>query len=171
MMAAADVIEVLDRLDSSAVRFWLDGGWGIDALLGRVTRRHEDLDVVVARDDLAAVRAALAPLGFEHAADVAPGLPARLVLRDPRGRQVDCHPVVFDSDGSGCQELGDGAWASYPASGLEGDGEIAGRRVPCTTAELQLRHHLGYEPAPRDREDMRALAERFGLTLPVPYSS
>jgi hypothetical protein len=29
---------------------WLDGGWGIDALLGRETRTHADLDLVIDRD-------------------------------------------------------------------------------------------------------------------------
>jgi lincosamide nucleotidyltransferase A/C/D/E len=66
MMAAADVIEVLDQLDASGIRFWVDGGWGVDALLGRETRLREDLDVVVGRDDLRAVRTSLAALGFEH---------------------------------------------------------------------------------------------------------
>jgi lincosamide nucleotidyltransferase A/C/D/E len=171
MMTADDVMEVLDRLEASGVRLWLDGGWGVDALLGRTTRAHEDLEVVVTRAELPAVRAALAPLGYEHATDVEPGLPARFVLRDRKGRQVDCHPVVFDREGNAYQELGDGAWGAYPAHGLAGEGQIGGRRVPCTTAELQLRHHLGYQPTPRDRADVQALAKRFRLAVPPPYAT
>ncbi|MCM3390153.1 hypothetical protein M3649_18825 [Ureibacillus chungkukjangi] len=26
--------------------FWLRGGWAIDFLLGKVTRRHEDIDLI-----------------------------------------------------------------------------------------------------------------------------
>src|SRR4051794_23051931 len=75
-MDAPAVLEVLDRLDGIGV--WVDGGWGVDALLGEATREHRDLDLVVRRDDLDAVRAAL---GYEHDADALPGLPARCVLR------------------------------------------------------------------------------------------
>ena len=34
MMTATDVVEVLDRLDAASLEAWLDGGWGVDALLG-----------------------------------------------------------------------------------------------------------------------------------------
>lgn len=29
------------------MRVWLDGGWGVDALLGRQTRPHDDMDIVI----------------------------------------------------------------------------------------------------------------------------
>ena len=168
-MTAADVLAVLDRLDAAGVWVCIDGGWGVDALVGRETRGHRDLDVVVLREELARARDALAPLGFEHARDVTPGLPARLVLRDPRGRTVDFHPVVLDEDGNGLQELGDGTWGLYPGAGLRGAGTISGRPVRCTTPELQLRHHLGYEPDDVDRHDVGLLVQRFGLAAPPPY--
>ena len=37
-MAAAEVWRVLDALSAEAVTVWLEGGWGVDALLGEVTR-------------------------------------------------------------------------------------------------------------------------------------
>lgn len=48
--------------------WWLAGGWAVDAFLGRVTRVHEDTDVLVLRRDQAAFRAALDPWDV-HAAD------------------------------------------------------------------------------------------------------
>jgi lincosamide nucleotidyltransferase A/C/D/E len=161
-----DVVEILERLEAAGVRHWVDGGWGVDALLGEETRSHSDLDLVVARADAGTAQAALAPLGFAHAPDVTPGLPPRLVLRDERGRQVDLHLVVFDAAGSGWQQLGPGAWGLYPAEGLKGEGSIAGRRVACLGPELQLRHHLGYAWDSDDRHDMELLARRFGVRLP-----
>ncbi|MBI3973095.1 MAG: nucleotidyltransferase family protein [Chloroflexi bacterium] len=161
MMSVDDVINILDRLDTSGVCVWLDGGWVVDALLGRQTRHHRDLDVVIDRQDLVRAQAALEPLGFRHATGARPGLPARLVLRDARGRQLDFHPVVFDAAGDGWQELGDGTWGRYPAVGLAGGGTIAGRPVRCITPELQLQHHLGHESDAIDRHGMRLLAERF----------
>ena len=126
MMTCDDVIEVLDRLEAAGVCVWLDGGWGIDALISRQTRLHDDLDAIIARQDLSQAQEALAPLGFEHAPDVKPGLPARLVLRDPTGRQEDLHVVVFEEVGTGRQEIGDGTWCIYPAEGLRGRGRLPG---------------------------------------------
>jgi lincosamide nucleotidyltransferase A/C/D/E len=41
----------LDRID-----LHIDGGWGVDALLGRQTRTHADLDIAVNRQDVAQIR-------------------------------------------------------------------------------------------------------------------
>jgi lincosamide nucleotidyltransferase A/C/D/E len=46
-----------DRL--AGIEVWVDGGWGIDQLLGEQTRRHEDFDLVVTSAELGRVRAAL----------------------------------------------------------------------------------------------------------------
>jgi lincosamide nucleotidyltransferase A/C/D/E len=95
-----------------------------------------------------------------------PGPPARVVLRQPTGQQVDLHPLVFDGNGNGWQELGEDAWGLYTAAGLAGAGAIGSRPVRCLTAELQLRHHLGWPWARRDRADLERLADRFALPLP-----
>ena len=169
MIRSDDVAEILDRLATCDIEVWVDGGWGVDALLGEQTRVHDDLDLVIARGDCPAAHEALELLGFEHAADIEPGLPARFALRDPDDRRVDFHPVVFDEPGNGWQELPDGSWGRYPAEGLRGVGTIAQRRVLCLTPELQLDHHLGYQPDADDHHDMCRLADRFQLELPPPY--
>ena len=43
--SAADLCRAFDR---AGVRCWVVGGWGVDALLGRCTRPHKDLDVLLA---------------------------------------------------------------------------------------------------------------------------
>ena len=165
-MTANDVVAVIDLLAREQIDVWVDGGWGIDALVGRETRDHADLDLVVAQDDLDRARTALAAVGFVHDESAKPGLPARLVLVADDGRRVDLHPVVFDAGGNGWQPLGDGAWGAYPADGLDAGGEVGGRSVRCISPELQLRHHLGYPPDEHDRHDLRLLSERFGVGLP-----
>jgi len=163
-MNESDVMEVLDRLQSAGVRFLVDGGWGVDALLGEQT--HEDLDLVVECEECERAATDLRELGFAHDAEEQPGLPARFVLRDRRGRRIDLHPVVFGADGNAWQPLPGGAWGAYPYEGLQATGEIKGRAVPCITAELQLRHHLGYAWDENDRHHMELLAECFGVALP-----
>jgi lincosamide nucleotidyltransferase A/C/D/E len=166
MMGPAEVIDVLEVLGAADIPVWLDGGWGIDALVGEQTRAHDDLDLVVARADCARAQDALASLGFAHAPEIEPGLPARLVLRAADHRGVDLHPVLFDAAGNGWQELPGGGWGLYPAEGLEGRGQIAGRQAPCLTPDLQLRHHLGYPLDQSDRHDLEVLASRHDLALP-----
>ena len=61
---ADDVLAVLDRLGAAGVPVWLDGGWSVDALLGRQTRPHGDVDVVLPLDRAALAIAALAGVGF-----------------------------------------------------------------------------------------------------------
>jgi lincosamide nucleotidyltransferase A/C/D/E len=159
-----DVHEVLDAL--RGLRVWLDGGWGVDALLGEQTREHSDVDVAIDVRDLPAAEERLERLGFtEMAAD--PGRPARVVLRDVRGRQVDLHPLTFDGNGDGWQELPDGSRGAYPGAEL-GEGAIGGREAPCISAELQLRHHSGYEATDEDRADVARLAAlvKRAQTLP-----
>jgi lincosamide nucleotidyltransferase A/C/D/E len=166
MMDADSVLAVLARLDGEGLRWWIDGGWGVDALAGRQTRPHSDLDVVVADGDRPRAEEALAALGYAHDASASPGLPARYVLGDGDGRQVDLHLVRFDSRGAGWQALEGGAWGAYPADGLTGVGVVGGRRVRCATPQLQLAHHLGYTAEDDDRHDLRLLRSEFGIGLP-----
>jgi lincosamide nucleotidyltransferase A/C/D/E len=164
---ADQVLLVLDTLHRGGWRVWLDGGWGVDALLGEVTRAHDDVDLVVELDALPAVLDALATLGFSVTENLAP---VRVVLRSSDGLQVDLHPVAFAEDGTGWQ-LGaspDGSDCPYPAEGF-GEGRILDRVVPCLTPELQLEHHGGYAPRDQDRMDMARLASRFGLSLRERY--
>jgi lincosamide nucleotidyltransferase A/C/D/E len=161
------VLETLDRL---GIHVWIDGGWGVDALTGKQTREHLDLDLAVDQHDLSRITQVLGHLGFRHDRTVEPGLPARLVLRDSRSRQVDVHPLVFDTDGDGWQQLSESghAWGSYPAEHLRATGTIAGWEVRCLSPELQARFRMGYEWSERDEHDLHLLANHFGVPLPPP---
>jgi len=37
-MNIADVIDLYTQLENLGIEVWLDGGWGVDALLGEQTR-------------------------------------------------------------------------------------------------------------------------------------
>lgn len=168
MMTVSDVIEVLDRLDAVNVAVWVDGGWGVDALVGRQTRPHADVDLALARSDLDAAVKALLEGGFDDDRAVAPGPPARYVMRDRGGREVDFHPLLFDDHGNGWQQLSPTAraWGCYDADALAATGSINGRPVRCLSAELQMRFRRGYEWSADDEHDVRLLAEVFDLPIP-----
>jgi lincosamide nucleotidyltransferase A/C/D/E len=166
MMLAQDVLRIVDTLRRSGVAVWLDGGWGVDALVGEQSREHDDLDCVIALADTAAAQAALAPVGYSVIEDE---LPTRFVVHDARDRCVDFHTVTFDDEGGGVQQLQDGSSWRYPPQGFLATGRIAGQPVPCLTAEVQALAHVGYEPVEKDVHDMRLLARHFGIELPEPY--
>ena len=164
-MTAEGVLEILDALRSNGVTASVDGGWGVDALVGRETRPHEDLDLVVALGDVDAIRSALGVFGFSIAEQ---HLPVRFVMRDPRGSQLDFHTVTFDSQGGGVQAQPGGGSFRYPPEGFV-SGRIAGQRVPCISAEVQVLCHLGYEPTSKDAHDVLLLCQHFDLAIPPAY--
>ena len=118
MMRADDVIEVVDALESAGIDVWLQGGWGVDALLGEQTRPHDDLDVIIRADDIAKAMQVTATLGFSLMTDE---LPQGFVVRDETDRRVDFHPVRFRCDGSAVQQGLRGEWL-YSKRGLQGTG-------------------------------------------------
>ncbi|HEY8766623.1 MAG TPA: amino acid transporter [Dehalococcoidia bacterium] len=167
-MSAADVVEVISRLEAAGISFWLDGGWGVDALLGEQTRPHDDLDGVVRLDEADAITEALSPLGFAMSLD---NRPTRFVLADAHNHRVDFHPVVFNADSS-ARHIGagtNGGDAPYPADGFSGEGSVGGRAVHCLTTQLLVRHHLGHPPKAKDWHNVRHLCERFGFPIPDSY--
>jgi lincosamide nucleotidyltransferase A/C/D/E len=48
-MQASTVAMIVSGLEAAAIAVWVDGGWCIDALLGRQSRPHSDLDLAVDR--------------------------------------------------------------------------------------------------------------------------
>jgi lincosamide nucleotidyltransferase A/C/D/E len=164
-MREADVLDVLERLEASGIAVSIAGGWAVDALLGRVTREHGDLDLAIDAGDVERAVAGLGDIGLAVETDERP---ARLALGDGT-RSVDLHPVEWHATGTGRQAGLAGEPYIYPPGSTEAVGRIGPRTVRCLTPALLLDFHLGYEPRAIDREDMAALAERFGLALPPPY--
>lgn len=168
-MTIDDVAGILDRLEEGGIEAWLDGGWGVDALLGEQTRPHDDLDVILRVDDVPAMRAILEQDGF----GLARGEPtSNFVLRDPRGREIDVHPVRFDPDGDGIYRMESGEDWVFPAIGFGGSGLLGGRVVACLTADVQMAcHATGYDPGDTDFHDMGLLHERLGTHLLPPFGA
>ena len=160
-MAAADIVALLDALEQHGVTAWLDGGWGVDALLEEQTREHDDLDLVNSVDDTPAIERVVAEAGYRYAE----GPPTNPVYRDAIGRQVDLHPVSFTETGDGAYTLATGETWLYPARGFSGSGRVLARTVRCLDAAAQVLCHSGYELDDDDRRDLFALRKRFGVEL------
>lgn len=165
-ISALEVIEVLDALDEAGIRVSVAGGWAVDALLGRETRKHGDLDLAVDASLVPRAIEALIGIRFEVTLDQRP---ARVELHDG-ARLVDLHPVTIDADGIGRQPGLGGETFAYPPGSMDAVGVIGARSVRCLTPTLIARFHDGYEPRAIDRADMAALVEHFDVELPAAYT-
>jgi lincosamide nucleotidyltransferase A/C/D/E len=164
-MTLESLVELLDVLDSEKIEAWLDGGWGVDALLGEQTRPHKDVDLIVRVGDLARLASVLRRRGYEV---VPGGTPANMVFRNAAALEIDIHAVEFDASGNGNYLMANGEYWSYPAEGFSGGGSVGGRAVRCLTAEVQvLGHATGYTPDAKDINDMERLRARFGVPVPM----
>jgi hypothetical protein len=108
-MSERDAGRLCRLLDQHELRYWVVGGWGVDALLGEVTREHNDLDLLLVGSQHATTWRLLHDHGFalaytwEENVDVPGDLvegtqPTAYVLRDSEGRELDVH-VLDECEG------------------------------------------------------------------------
>jgi lincosamide nucleotidyltransferase A/C/D/E len=163
---SSQVLAVLDELAAEGVRGWLAGGWGVDALLGRQTRQHNDIDLVISADEpplgpderaFKQIGRALGREGFWFAGTFHhPGIPIPWcqTWRHHAGAKVEVLPVPLNKP----PFAADGA-VSQPFT----EGSIDGRPVPCLSAELQLLLHEGYPQREVDNQDVALLRTYLDL--------
>jgi hypothetical protein len=113
--------------------YWLFGGWAVDFCVGRVTRDHDDIDLVVWRKDDEAIDAALTATGWQHASVENDVIGAGYTLD---GVLLELTLVVSDESGAVVLPLQEGpfVWSSEPFRGERR--VLAG--VPSTTIPLSL---------------------------------
>lgn len=159
------MIEVVAFLETLGVKVWLDGGWGVDALLAYQTRPHGDLDLVVSLDEMRKVQDGLTRRGYRL---VHGGAPMSFTMSDDGGRRVDVHSVVFMPSGDGLFKMDNGGEWVCPGWGFEGFGRVLGRRFDCLTPEAKVKRmsRSGYEPDSVHLKDVASLSERFGISVP-----
>src|SRR4029077_15953913 len=119
-MNSVDVIDLYTTLEKLGVEIWIDGGWGVDALLGEQTRPHKDLDITIQQKDVATLRQFLEARGYRDI-KLEDAKAWNFVLGDENSREIDVHVIVFYDKGDGLYgpaEKGE----IYPAASLTGKG-------------------------------------------------
>ena len=161
-MTADDVIEFVNLLEQNHIEVYIDGGWGVDALLGEQTRPHTDLDIALQHKNVAQVRAMLEARGYT---DVPrdDSWECNFVLGDEQGHQIDFHSYTFDSAGKIIHGV------PYPFDSLTGTGSIGGHPVKCISPEWLVKFHTGYKLDENDYRDVNALCQMFGIKMPDEY--
>lgn len=168
MIEAVDVIGLYKILTKNGVDTWIDGGWAVDALLGKQTRPHLDVDIVIQQKHILKLRELLIAQGYKDIKrdDTSTW---NFVLGHQNGHVVDVHAVIFDKEGNGLYgpvEKG----IMYPAASLSGTGKINGYSVKCISPVYLVKFHSGYELDENDYKDVSALCEWFGIDYPKEYS-
>lgn len=161
-MNAENVIEIVKLLESQDIDVVVDGGWGVDALLGKQTREHNDLDIAIPHKEVPKLRKILAEKGYteifrDDSRD------CNFVLEDESGNQIDVHSYTFDENGNNIYGV------AYLPEHLTGKGTINGYQVKCIPLEWSVKFHTGYELDENDYSDVKALCERFDIPLPDEY--
>ena len=108
----AAIASLSRTLDDQAIDYWLFGGWAVDFWAGRVTRKHDDIDVAAWRHDYEAIQTALQTVGWRHTpvADEVVGtryqwgtaqVEFTFMTTDNHGRAVipiPDHPIVWSAE-------------------------------------------------------------------------
>ena len=158
-MEARDVLDVLSVFDQAGIESWVEGGWGIDALLGVQNRDHGDLDLVVDGARANDTRRLLTELGFQVIFEDPPG---RCSFMDEHERAIDICFAVADRYGDRWdvnRTYGRGE-PDYPFDCFT-YGWIAGTKVACLGPETQVTHHIGYvHPLPWSVREIPTAGQR-----------
>ncbi len=162
-MEANDVLKLYNLFKKNGIDVWIDGGWGIDALLGKQTRPHKDLDIAIYHKDKPTLRKLLEERGYKDVVrdDTSDW---NFVLGDGE-REVDVHTFMFDDKGNNIYGT------AYPKQSLTGTGMINGVAVKCIPPEWVVKLHAQatYVPKGKDIQDVNAICDKFGLWPPEHY--
>jgi lincosamide nucleotidyltransferase A/C/D/E len=161
-MTAGDVTNIVKLFHQNDIELVIDGGWGVDALLGEQTRPHADLDVAVLHKDVPKIRALLAASGW-HQVPWGDTWECNFVLGDDHGHLFDIHSCTFDEAGKNIFGV------KYPFDSWKGTGSIDGLQVRCISPEWMVKFHSGYKLDENDYHDVKLLCERFAIEIPKEY--
>jgi lincosamide nucleotidyltransferase A/C/D/E len=162
MMTGHDVLRVLDALHVNGVSPVIQGGWGVDALLGRQTRLHKFVDLIVDEKEQDDILSALDALGYDQIEYVSRG---RTELSQPDGRKISLHLL----DDKLVQHTNEWRF-QFPAQSLQGRGLIVGRPVRCLSADGHVLIQADRDLTDTVQADLFLLADQLGARLFYPLA-
>ena len=135
-MSGDAAVHLLQLFARNGIDVVVDGGWGVDALLGEQTRPHNDLDIALQHKDVPQLRELLEARGYT---DIPrnDSWECNFVMGDGKGHEVDIHSYTHDTHG----KLIFGV--AYPFDSLTGTGSIQGYPVKCISHGWMVKFHSG----------------------------
>lgn len=163
MVSKTDAIEIITIAEENEINIWIDGGWGVDALLEEETRLHNDIDLFVEEINSKKFIKILKEKGFAEIIE-AYTTKFHTVWKDNKDRIIDLHIFRFSQEGYIVY-----GGEAYPPEVFSGIGKIGDKKVKCIDAENQILFHLGYEHDSDDIHDVKLLCEKFNIPVPSEY--
>jgi len=155
------VEETVALMSGLSVPWWIAGGWAIDLFLGRQTRMHEDIDILIRRDDQLEVQKYLRDRNWDLHKTKQPGLKPWPVgefqmqpVNDIWCRRTPTSPWAFqimllDTEGD--------RWVFRRDPSIQGPLEELGLRtstgIPFMRPEIQLLYKAKPQTLDKDQSD------------------
>lgn len=153
MTTIEDLMTVINLLENSGIRYWIDGGWGVDILAGKQTRTHRDIDINFDAQHTETLLNILSEYAYEVDTD---WKPVRIELYSDKLGYLDIHPFILNADGTSKQADLEGGWYEFEKD-FFGNALFEGKTIPCITVKGQKIFHSGYELRDKDIHDISIL--------------
>ena len=163
MVSVTDVKQILRLAMEAEIKVFLDGGWGVDALIGYETRTHNDIDIFVEKKDYHKFIQIIKDNGF-YEIKMEYTTTSHTVWEDENKRIIDLHCFEYTDDDKILYEGN-----CFPLETFTGRGKVEDIEVSCVEPYSQVMFHLGYEFDENDMHDVKLLCETFHIEIPDAY--
>ena len=148
-----DLMTIINLLENANIKYWIDGGWGVDILAGKQTRNHRDIDVDFDAQYTEELLKILLKYGYEVDTD---WKPVRIELYSEKYGYLDIHPFILNEDGTSKQADLEGGFYEFEKD-FFCNAIFEGKTIPCISLKGQKIFHSGYELRDKDKQDIAVL--------------
>lgn len=152
-----NLFKVLDILEDLKIKYWVEGGWGVDILTGKQNRNHRDIDIDFDSSKEDVLLSKLEKIGYKIETDLRP---TRIELYHPDLGYLDLHPLILNEDGTAKQVALDGSFYEFEKNWFT-EVVFDGRIIPCYSYDAQKLFHSGYDLREVDYIDLKNLEDKF----------
>ena len=148
-----DLMTIINLLENANIKYWIDGGWGVDILAGKQTRNHRDIDVNFDAQHTEKLLNLLFEYGYKIDTDCKP---VRIELYSEKYGYLDIHPFILNEDGTSKQADLEGGFYEFEKDFFS-NAIFEGKTIPCISLKGQKIFHSGYELRDKDKQDIAVL--------------
>ena len=148
-----DLMTIINLLENANIKYWIDGGWGVDILAGKQTRNHRDIDVNFDAQHTERLLNLLFEYGYKIDTD---WKPVRIELYSEKYGYLDIHPFILNEDGTSKQADLKGGFYEFEKDFFS-NAIFEGKTISCISLKGQKIFHSGYELRDKDKQDIAVL--------------
>ena len=148
-----DLLIIINLLENMNIKYWIDGGWGVDLLYGKQTRNHRDIDINFDSQYQEKLLNILLHFGYKIDTDLRP---VRIELYSEKHGYLDIHPFILNEDGTSKQANFDGGFYEFDKDFFD-NVIFEEKNIPCISLKGQKIFHTGYKLRDKDKHDISIL--------------